>query len=224
MPSAPSASAATRPRASRESAGGDHRDLDLVGGRRDQHQARDVVLTRMTRALEAVDADAVHTEALCLDGVAHRGALVQHLDAVVVEHRQVRRRVGARGLDDLDTRVDDHLAVLVVRRRIDARQDRQVHAERLVGQIPRLGDLVGQIRRRRLGQRGDEAERARIGHRGNQFRATHPLHTALGDGMLDTERLGELRLDRQSYLLLRTRSGVTWGPCGSRRRGGSPRR
>jgi hypothetical protein len=34
---------------------------------------------------------------------------------------------------------------------------------RLVRQIACLGDLVGQIRRRRLGQRGDETQRACLG-------------------------------------------------------------
>ena len=176
-----------------ESARGDHRDVDLGRRRRDQHQAGDVVLAGMAGALEAVDADAVHAEALRLDRMPHRGALVQHLDPVVVEHRQMRRRVGARGLDDLDAGVDDHLAVLVVRRRVDRRQDRQVHAERLVGQIPALGDLVRQVRRRRLRQRGDEPQRTRIRHGRNEFGTADPLHAALHDGVLDPEGLGELR-------------------------------
>ena len=49
-----------------EAAGGDHRDLDLLGGGRDQHQPGDVVLAGMAGALEAVDADAVDAEALRL--------------------------------------------------------------------------------------------------------------------------------------------------------------
>ena len=89
--------------------------------------------------------------------------------------------------------VDDHLPVLVIRRRVDGRQDRQVDAERLVGQLAALGDLLGQVRRRRLRQRGDEPQRTGIRHARNEFRATDPLHTALHDGMLDPERLGELR-------------------------------
>ena len=123
-------------------------------------------------ALEAVDADAVHTQALRLDHGPHRRALVEHLDPVVVEHRQVRRRVRARGLDNLDAGVDDHLSVLVVRRRVDGRQDRQVHTERLVRQVPALGDLVGQVLRRRLRQRGDETQSTRIGNGGNEFRVS----------------------------------------------------
>jgi hypothetical protein len=51
------------------------------------YQAGNVVLARMPGAFEHVDADVVHTQALRLDGMAPRGALVQHLDPVVVEHR-----------------------------------------------------------------------------------------------------------------------------------------
>ena len=36
-----------------------------------------------------------------------------------------------------------------------------------------------------MGQRGDEAQCARVGNGGNEFRATDPLHTALGDRVLD---------------------------------------
>src|SRR6478609_9134062 len=51
--------------------------------------------------------------------------------------------------------------------------------------------------RRGLGERGDEAERARVGHGGNEFRATDPLHPAVHDRVLDAERLGEVR--RQTH-------------------------
>src|SRR6476619_2827980 len=185
-----------------EAAGGDHRDVDLGGRRGEQDQAGNVVLAGMACTFEAVDADAVDAKALSFDRVAHRGALVQHLDAVVVEHRQVRRWVGARGFDDLDARVDDHLPVLVIRRRVDGREDRQVHAERLVGQIAALGDLAGQIRGRRLRQRGDETQRTGIRHRRNKCRAATPLHTTLHHGMLDPERLGELRPYRHRGAIL----------------------
>src|ERR1700682_5044109 len=176
-----------------EATGGDHRDLDLVGCRRYQHQARDVVLAWMTGALEPVDADAVHAQALRLDRMPHRGALVQHLDPVVVEHRQMWRRIGSGGLHDLDAGVDDDLAVLVVGRRIDGRQDREVHPERLVGQIAATGNLAGQIGGCGLGQRGDESQGAGVGHRRHQLGPADPLHAALHDRVVDPERLGELR-------------------------------
>ena len=64
-----------------------------------------------------------------------------------------------------------------------------------LGQIATLGDLLGQVGRRRLGQRGDETQRTRIRHGRNEFRATHPLHTTLHNRVLDPERLGELRPD-----------------------------
>jgi hypothetical protein len=45
-----------------EAAGGDHRDLHLVGGGRNQDEAGDVVLARVAGALEAVDADRVDAD------------------------------------------------------------------------------------------------------------------------------------------------------------------
>ena len=56
-------------------------------------------------------------------------------------------------------------------------------------------DLLAQLVRRRLGQRGDEAERAGVGDRGDQFGAADPLHAALHDRVLDAEHFGEARLD-----------------------------
>src|SRR5690606_12598991 len=43
---------------------GDEGDTDPLGGRRDEHQTADVVLTGVPGAFEAVDGDAVHAELL----------------------------------------------------------------------------------------------------------------------------------------------------------------
>src|SRR5262249_27394078 len=74
------------------------------------------------------------------------------------------------------------------------------------------GDLVGQVRGRRLGQRSDEAERTRVCHGGNEFRATDPLHTALYDGVLDPEGLGELRRDAHRGAILMAPSSLMTSP------------
>src|SRR3546814_18853927 len=63
----------------------DHRDLELVHGRRDQDQARYVVLARVAGALEAIAADRGHAAVLGLE-------------------RSERRRVGKEWLRPLRTR------------------------------------------------------------------------------------------------------------------------
>ena len=102
----------------------------------------------------------------------------------------------AGGLDDLDAALDDRLQILGVRRRRDRGQDRQVHAERLVGHAAAALDLLAQILRRRLRQRGQDAEAAGIRDRGCQFGSADPLHAALNDRIFDAEQLGDLRSHR----------------------------
>jgi len=130
-----------------EAARGDHRDRDLVRRGGDEHQAGNVVLTWMTGAFEPVDADAVHAQSLRLDGVPDAGALVQDLDPGGPERGQVFGRVESGGLHHRDTGLDDRRPVLRVRRRVDRRQDRQVHAERFVRHVPAPPDLGDQILR-----------------------------------------------------------------------------
>ncbi len=78
-PSAPSASVATRPRAS------PNRPKRSSGSRSPWPRPESapgpgiIVLARVTRALGSIDADAIHTEGLRLDGMAHRGAFVSTL-------------------------------------------------------------------------------------------------------------------------------------------------
>ena len=47
-----------------KTAGCEHRDGDLLGCGGDQHETRDVVLTGVAGAFEAVDADAIDTRVL----------------------------------------------------------------------------------------------------------------------------------------------------------------
>ena len=124
-----------------------------------------------------------------------RGALVDHLDAVVLELRQERLGVVARRLHDLDAGRDDGVDVFAVGARHERRQDRQVHAERLVGHLAAARDLLDQVLGRRLRQRREEAQRAGVGDRRGQLGAADPLHAALHDGVLHPEHLGESRAD-----------------------------
>ena len=64
-------------------------------------------------------------------------------------------------------------------------------------------DFFGQILRRRLRQRGDEAERAGVGDGRDQFGAADPLHAALHDRVLDADEFGESRFDHSGPLFPR---------------------
>jgi hypothetical protein len=99
---------------------------------------------------------------------------VHDLDAVLLEFGDVFLRLVAGGLDDLDAALDDGLAVFRVRRRLDRGKDGEVDAERLVGQAAAARDFLGEVFRRRLRQRGDEAERAGIGD-GRTSSARRPI-------------------------------------------------
>ena len=123
--------------------------------------------------------------------VADRGALVDHLDAGGLEVRQVVDRAAARGLDDLDAALDDRLAIVVVGDRVQRRQQRQVHAERLVGELAGLLDLRLQLLGGREQVGDDEAQRAGVGHRGHQLAVADAGHAAHHDRRLDAEHLGD---------------------------------
>ena len=185
-----------------EAAGGDHRDLHLVGGSRDEDQAGDVILAGMTRTFETVDGNRINAHALSRQGVADGGAFVDDLDAVFLEVVHMLLRLVARGLNDLDAAFDDGGAILRIGRRLDGRQDRQVHTEGLVGHFLAAGDLLGEIFRRRLGKCGDEAEAARIGDGGHERRLADPLHATLDDGMFDAEHLRKACLEHGFSLKL----------------------
>ena len=71
----------------------------------------------------------------------------------------------------------------------------QIDAERLVGQVAAARDFLGEVLRRRLRQRGDQAERAGIGNGRDQLGASDPLHAALHDRVFDADEFGEPCLD-----------------------------
>jgi hypothetical protein len=152
-----------------------------------------VVLTRMSGALEPVDGDRAHAELLRLERMAHGCALVDHLDASCPERRLMLGRIRFRRLDDLGAALDDCLAIFLVRGRGDGRQDGEVDAEGPVGHRAASRDLDRERLRGRVRQCREKSKRTRIGHGGNQFGSSHPLHLALGDGMVDLEQLCEAR-------------------------------
>ena len=122
---------------------------------------------------------------------------MDHLDAVFLEAREMVDRRPAGGFHDLDAGSDDGFPVLVVRNRIDRRQQRQVHAERLVGELLGLLDFSQQFIAGLEHVGGDEPQGAGVGHRRHQVAITHTRHAAHDDGCLDTEHLGDTRLHIQ---------------------------
>ena len=175
-------------------AGGDEGDFKLVRGPWQQDHVGNVVLARVAGAFEAVDARGVAADALGLEGVAHRGAFVDHLDAGVFQVGQHRLRIVARGFHRLDAAVDDGLDDGRVVRRVERGQESQIDADGLVGHVLGPGDLVGEVLRRLLGQRGDDAKPSRLGDRRGEFGETDIVHPALDDGMFDAEQFGDSRL------------------------------
>jgi hypothetical protein len=170
---------------------GDEGNLQLLGRARQQDEVGHIVLARVAAALEAVDADRVAADRLGLERVAHRGALVDHLDAGLVQHRHPLLRVVAGGLHGLHAAVDDRLDVAGVVGRADRGQEGQVHAEGLVGHLAAAADLVGQQFRRALREAGDQTQAAGIRHGSGEFGEADKVHAALDDGMLDAEHLGD---------------------------------
>ena len=173
---------------------GDHRDAELVGRRRDQDEAGNIVLAGMAGAFETVDRDGIDAHPLGREGMADGGAFMDDDDAMRLEIIDMFLRLVAGGLDDLDAAVDDRLAILRIGRRIDRGQDGEVHAQGLVRHRPAAVDLAAQIVRRRLGQGGKDAQAPGIGDGGGQFGAADPHHAALHDRMFDAAQFGETRL------------------------------
>ena len=113
----------------RHAAGGDKRDLELVGRARQQNEIGNVIFAGVAAALEAVDAHGVAADGLGFQGMTHRRAFVDHLDARRLERCQVRFGIAARRLDNPDTAFDDRADVFGIRRRSERRQEREIHAE-----------------------------------------------------------------------------------------------
>jgi len=97
---------------------------------------------------------------------------------------------------DLDAGIDDRLTVFGVRRRIDLRENRQVHAEGFVRHAAAAFDFLTPCVGRGLGQRSNQAQPTGFGHRGGQLGSSNPHHSALNDGVLDLEHFGQPGADQ----------------------------
>ena len=172
-------------------AAGDEGNVQLVRRAREQDEVRHIILARMAAAFETVDAHRIAADLLRLEAVAHRGALVDHLDPGVLQRRQQIDRVAPRRLDHLHPAVDDRLDQPGIVGRGQGRQDGEVHAEGLVGHVLAARDLVGELFGRALRQAGDDPEPARIGDGGGHLGKADIVHPALDDGVLDPEHFGD---------------------------------
>ena len=99
--------------------------------------------------------------------MSNGSALVNDTYPAGLQTRQVIHRCSPSGFHDLDTALDDRLAIVVVRNWIDGRQERQVHAERTIGQGSRLGDGTQQGIAVWIHMRRDEAQSTGIGDCGH---------------------------------------------------------
>ncbi|MCY1304801.1 hypothetical protein D9M70_545700 [compost metagenome] len=126
--------------------------------------------------------------------MADRHALVDHLHARSLGAGDMFLRVVAGGLQHLDAVLDDDIEVARVRRRVDRRQQRQVHAEWLVGHIAATADFLAQRLGGRLRQRGEDAQPAGVGDGRGHFRVADPLHAALDDRVADAKQFGDSSL------------------------------
>ena len=107
-----------------------------------------------------------------MPGVVQRGGVA----------RRISRRRGREPHALVVHEVDD---VRVAHERLG-----DVHAERLVGEVAHLGDLLAhliELARRRL----DDPERAGVRHRRRQLRARDVAHRRLDDRVLDAQQLGD---------------------------------
>ena len=184
----------------------DERDLEFLGCPRQQYEIRDVVLSGMPAALEAVHADSVAADRLRLQRVPHRGALVDHLDAGRVQVWHHLLGVAARGLDDLHAALDDGPDVPGVVGRGYRGQERDIDAEGLVGHLAAAPDFLGERLGRLLGEAGDDAEAACVRYRCRQLGETDVMHAALDDGVLDSKEFG----DTGPHVILPPRCSSVW--------------
>ncbi|MCY1179492.1 hypothetical protein D9M73_198960 [compost metagenome] len=155
------------------------------------HQQGQVIFTGVPRGLEAVDRDDVGAIALGREGMAHRGAFVNDLDAVFLEMRDHRRRVVAGGFDHLHATLDDGVHPGAVVDILDGHRQGQVDAKRLVGELTGPLDLGAQVIRRRLRACRHHTECSGVGNGCRQLRATNPLHATFNDWIVDAQQFGD---------------------------------
>ena len=177
----------------------DERNRRLFGGEGQEHQTTNVVLTRVSRTLEAINTQHIRTELRSLKSMADRRALVYHESARLLEHLDHRLRVAAGCLKDPDTGFQCRTCISLIVRGHNGRQECNVHTKGTV-----LRALLGNLRvnqraslfnrrtqrlRRRLRQSRQHAQSPGIRDRSSQGWLADPLHTTHHKGHTQLERI-----------------------------------
>jgi hypothetical protein len=128
-----------------EAATGNKRDAQALTCPAEEDEVRDIRLTDVAGALEAVDAEEIDAE---FDGrlrVADCGAFVQNYTAVGFEQFDYGAGTIACGLDDLDALVDADLGVFAVWGCVHRGEEGDIYAEGVRGHGLCFADLFAQV-------------------------------------------------------------------------------
>ena len=175
-------------------AGGDKGNFQFFRRAGQQDHVGDIVFAGMAAAFETIDADRVAADALRLQRMADGGAFVNDLDAAFLHGGHIGFRAAAGRFHNLHAAGNDRIDIFWVRRICEARQEREIDADRLVGHVIAFRDFLREVFRRRLRQRRDDAETARVGDGGGHLGEADKMHAALDDRMPDAEQLCNARL------------------------------
>jgi len=130
-------------------AGRPRREFSILGGARQQDHVRHVVLAGMSAALETVDADGI--AAICSAFSECRTEVHLWITLMPAAFNAGMYGSGLRpAVSTTVMRLPDGGDVFRIGRRAEARQEGQVDAERLVGEIAAARDFAGQQFRRLL--------------------------------------------------------------------------
>ena len=141
-----------------DAARGDKRNGQFFGCARQQNHVRNIIFTGVTAALKAVNRYGIATNALGFQRVAHRGAFVNDFNTGLFQQRHILLGAATGGFNNAHATGDNRFDIARIIRIGEARQEGQVHTERLVGHVIAFGDFIGQIFRRLLRQAGNDAE------------------------------------------------------------------
>lgn len=100
-------------------------------------------------------------------------------------------RAVAGGLDDVDALVDDGLGISTVVRRVEGRQEGDIHSEGVLGQFPALLDLLAQVCRRWEDESRDDAKPAGVGDGTGQLGVPDVLEQEPGVSISSCDHDGE---------------------------------
>lgn len=131
----------------------------------------------MTRGFKSDDRNGIRSRFLGFHCMPHARCFVHDLDTGIVVGLDEPSRVGTRGLDHSDAGIDDHLLILLIGRRIDRRQGREVHGDRPIRQVTRPTKFLSECIRGGKRERRDGSQAAGIAHSGCKTSFPDPLHT-----------------------------------------------